>query len=361
MSRSVYEMAKKYYDKNGKEISQKEYRRRKRLSKKIKDDFEKRRVKGFNRYIRKLRKDIAKRKEKERKKKEREREKRRLEREKAKKKRRVGRPRKTGPKINFYKRRKKALAKLNKVRKSTKLPPFTYKIIICRNGVKKKLVGKYRSSEAAFEALNKLKKENENIIFPVDVTGADILENSIDEYLLLEESDGENLFMRNEYGKLIEQKVNIDGWRILDKYRFKKEEDFWIYGYDNRKERKSFQWIYDNLLTQGIDNIYIFNRILVFRNKVIVKYDNGSMDIIFCKNPYDAVRFYNLAETWAKRDKNKQLLFIGDYSERSEKRRKLENEIMELTGWSRKKVNMNGTTYYMVNKKEKNNKNEEND
>lgn len=339
----------KYYDKNGKEISRKEYRRRQRLKKRS----EERRKKGHARYIKKLKKECAKRKEKERLKKEKEREKQRLKKEKEKKKKKVGRPKKSGPKINFYKRKKKALAKLNKVKVSRKLPPFTYKIVTCRNGKQRKLIGKYRTSEDAFEALEKLKIESEKVIFPLDVKGATYMEDSVDEYLLIEKSDGENIYMRNEFGKLIEQKSDLDGWRILDKYRYKIEEDFWIYGLDNRQERKTFQWIYENIITHGVDNPYVFKRILVFRNKIIIKYDNGSMDIIFCKNPYDAVRFYNLAETWIKKDKIKQVLFVGDYSEKSEKRRKIEDEIMSLTGWSRKKVNMNGTTYYMVNKKEK--------
>ena len=97
---------------------------------------------------------------------------------------------------------------------------------------------KFRNSEDAFEALEKLKEQDKNIIFPIEVKGKDRLSVAIDEYLLIEKSENENLFMRNEYGKLIEQKTDIDGWRILDKFKFKQEETFWIYGYDNKKDRK---------------------------------------------------------------------------------------------------------------------------
>lgn len=337
-----------YLDKNGNKISRKEYLRREKLKKR----FEKKRKAGFERYVKKIRREKAKREALEKKKKEKEKEKKRLAKEKLKKvkKKKVGRPKKTGPKINFYKRRKKKLEKLNRVPVSRKLPPFIYKIISCRNGKQRKVIGKYRTSEDAFEALELLKNEDTNIIFPIEFKGSEVLDNSLDEYLLLEKSDGENIYMRNEYGKLIEQKTNVAGWRILDKHRFKREESFWVYGYDKVRDRKTFKWIYENMILEGLENYYIYRRILIFRNKVILKNDDGTIDLIFCKHPGDAVRFYNLVETWIKRDKIKQILFMGDYSERSEKRRNLENEIMELTGWSRKKVNMNGTTYYLINK-----------
>jgi hypothetical protein len=70
------------------------------------------------------------------------------------------------------------------------------------------------------------------------------------------------------------------------------------------------------------------------------------MDIIFCKNESDAIKFYNLLETYIKRDKVKQVVFVGNYSELSPKRKKLEDELMEITGWTRKKIQMKNTSYY---------------
>lgn len=335
-------------DKYGKEISKKEFIRRQ----KIKKYFEKKRKAGYERYLKRIRKERIKREALEKKKKEKEREKKRKAkeraREKAKKKRKVGRPKKCGPKINFYKRRKKKLAKLNKVRVSRKLPPFIYKIISCRNGKQRKLIGKYRTSEDAFEMLEKLKKQNDNIVFPIEMTGENNLRIVLNEYILIEKSEDENLFMRNEYGKLIEQKTDIEGWRIIDKFQFKEEEAFSVFGFSSR-DRKTFTWIYENIIAININNPFVFKRILVFRNKVIIKHDNGLIDIIFCKHPNDAVRFYNLTEAWVKKDKIKQIIFLGDYSERSPKRRVLEDELMDYTGWSRKKINMNGTSYFNKN------------
>ena len=87
---------------------------------------------------------------------------------KKKKKRPIGRPKKRGPKKK-YRRRKKVLKK----RGRKKLPPFSYKIISCKNGKQNKLVGKYRYVEDAYEELNKLKEKSKNVIFPMFSSGFD--------------------------------------------------------------------------------------------------------------------------------------------------------------------------------------------
>lgn len=333
--------------KEEKELSKKEIRRRKRLAKKFK--------KGREKYLKKLKRKKEKRLAKEAEKKEKERIKKKLikekEKEKKKGKKKVGRPKKSGPKINYYKRNKKKNTPKKK-RGNKKLPDFKYKIISCLNGKQNKFIGSYRTSDEAYDIFYKLQKENENIIFPVLMRGDEYLENSIDEYILIEKSDLEGNKLRNEYGKLVDQKLNIEGWIVIDKFRYKIEETFWVFGYNNRSDRKTILWIYENLIISNLEFIYDYKRILTYKNKVIIKHDNGTIDLIFTKSPTDAVRFYNKIEEWIKRDKIKQVLFIGDYSIISEKRTQLEKELMELTGWPKLKIQMKGTTHYMKNKKE---------
>jgi hypothetical protein len=334
--------------KEEKKLSKKEIRRRKRLSERLK--------KGLERFYKKRRREKEKRLLKENIKKEKNRIKKKLAREKKKEKnkgkRKVGRPRKPGPKINYYKRNKKK----NRPKQKTERKPlieFKYKIVSCLNGNQNKFIGSYRTSEDAYEVFDELKKQNGNIIFPTLMRGDEYLENSIDEYILIEKNDFDNIKLRNEYGKLVEQKTNIDGWNIIDKFRYQIEETFWVYGYDNRSERKTFLWIYENLINSITDYLYDYKRILTYKNKIVIKHDNGSIDLIFTKSPSDAIRFYNKVEEWVKRDKIKQILFIGDYSILSDKRRNLEQELIDLTGWSKQKIQMKGTTYYMTNKNKK--------
>lgn len=103
-------------------------------------------------------------------------------------------------------------------------------------------------------------------------------------------------------------------------------------------------WIYENIII-NIDSYFDYKRVLIYKNKLVVKHDNGAIDIIFCKNEGDAIRFYNFLESYVKKDKIKQVVFVGNFSEISPRRRKLEDELMEITGWTRKKIQMKNSTY----------------
>ena len=265
---------------------------------------------------------------------------------KKKKKRPIGRPKKRGPKKK-YRRRKKVLKK----RGRKKLPPFSYKIISCKNGKQNKLVGKYRYVEDAYEELNKLKEKSKNVIFPMFSSGFDSLKNSIDEYVLIEKNEtNESSMLRNEYGVIVEHKTNQDGWIIIDKFRYNREEDFWVWGYDKKSDRKTFMWIFENLLLNAFEDRYESKRICTYKNKVVIKSDDGWLDIIFCKSMEDSVRFYNLLETYSKKNKLKRALFIGDFSKWGKQRLKLEDEIVEFTGLSKEKIRMKNNSFFLKNK-----------
>jgi len=266
--------------------------------------------------------------------------------EKPKKKRPVGRPKKRGPKKK-YKRRKKIIVE-------KKYNEWNYKIISCKNGKQNGFIGKYLSIDLAYEALNNL-INNTNIIFPSLVTHGEkgnTLTDSIYEYLLLErkkESDSIPL-LRNEFGKLVEQHSNSENWNIIDKRKYQVEETFWVWGFNNKTERKTFPWIYENILLGRINDSYDIKRVLLYKNKIIIKNDDESMDIIFCKTKSDAFRFYQLLENKIKEDKIKQVFFIGSYDIISEKRRKLEEQLMEMTGWTKKKIQMSSTSEHKKQK-----------
>ena len=339
-------------------ISEKERQRRLKISLSMKEYIKKKREKGYRAWLRRLRTQIKKRKAKEAKQKEREKLKKQKEREKKRHKKKIGRPKKRGPKRKYWRKKK-----VVKIVKEKKVPlPFAYKIILCRNGVQSNFIGKYKTSEAAYEKFNELKQENEKVIFPallIGLNGKHEIENLIEEYLLIEQNDDENSLLRNEYGKLVEQKLNISGWTVLDKFRRIKEEDFYVYGYHPRWGRKTFQWIYDNIVTSNINSKYDFKRVCMLLNKIVIKDDNNNMNLIICKSDSDAARFYNLLEQWVKKNKEKQILMVGDYTPVGSRRKKLEEEIMALTGWPIKKVQMRFTTFYKSEKNKKKKLNEE--
>ena len=308
--------------------------------------FERRRRKGYEAYLKRKHKEMAEREREEKKRKEKERkkkEKERLKRLKEKKKRPVGRPKKRGPK----KKRKKKIEKIPQKVGPKFQKPYSYKIISCRNGIQNKFIGRYRDIKEAYSVFNSLKFQDNNVIFPSNITGIHQIENSIDEYILIEKNeDKTSTLLRNEYGKFVEQTTNKNGWIIIDKFRYKREEEFWVYGYNSKNDRKTFLWIYNNLIISDLYDNLDFKRIFLYKNKIVIKNDANEIELVLCKDESDAVRFYNKTEEWIKRDKIKQVLFMGDYSSISDRRRKLEDELIALTGWTKKKVQMKNNTYY---------------
>lgn len=266
--------------------------------------------------------------------------------EKPKKKRPVGRPKKRGPKKK-YKRKKKIVER--------KYNSWNYKIISCRNGKQNGFIGKYLSIELAYEALNKLTESNKDVIFPSLITHGECgnaISDSRYEYLLLERkiSNDSTPLLRNEFGKLVEQHSNSETWNIIDKRKYQVEETFWVWGFNNKTERKTFSWIYNNILIGRLRDSYDIKRVLLYKNKVIIKNDDESMDIIFCKTKSDAFRFYQLMENKVKEDKIRQIFFIGSYDIVSDKRRKLEEQLIEMTGWPKKKIQMSSTSEHKSQK-----------
>ena len=267
--------------------------------------------------------------------------------EKLIKKRKPGRPKRRGPKINYYKRKKKRLKALQP---KAPMPTYDYKIVACRNGKQFKYIDRFTNSDDAYTRIEQLLKESENVIIPSEMSHRDTVKDVVYEYLILEKNlDGnkENAMLRNEYGKLIEHKTTSDKWIVFDKFKYNEEELFWVWGYNNKTDRKDFAWIYENIVKPSVETKYDVVRVMLYKNKVIIKNDREELEMIICKCIDDAVRVYNKIEEFVKEDKIKQIFFMGSYSNRGERKTQLENELMELTGWDRAKVQMSSTSKHI--------------
>jgi len=305
------------------ELSEKEILRRKGLAE--------RREAGYRAYIERKHKEMAEREEK-----------RRLEKEKKKKKsvpkkRKVGRPKKRGPK-----KKRKYISRKPKVDKRS-LNIYDYKLVSCHNGKQNGYIGAYVNVEEAYEDVERLLKENKEITFPARVQIGETIEESKDEYLLLERNrhgDKEEPMLRNSFGKLVRQETNSDTWIVLDKFSYDVEETFWVYGYDPLRGRKTFDWIYHNIIIGNIETKFDIKRVMLYKNKIVIKDDAGNLDIVFCKTMSDAIRFYNLVNEWVTKRKVRQVMMLGNYSLIGDKRRGLEDELMKKTGWTKRKIQM---------------------
>ena len=181
---------------------------------------------------------------------------------------------------------------------------------------------------------------SKNVVFPRKIVNTNGESDSYDEYVILKRNKGseEVPLLRNDYGKLVEHRTNTDKWVIFDKFRYQVEETFWVYGYDPRTDRKTFIWIYDNLLVGKIANKYDYKRVIEYKNKLIVKDDSGDMDIVICKNRSDAIRLYNKLQEKATSDRYKQIVFHGAYGGKGRRTSLLIKDICDYTGWDSKKV-----------------------
>lgn len=309
-------------------ISEKERLRRERLAE--------RRREGYRAYIERKHQEMAEREEQ----KKREREEKKKERvEKSfRKKRKVGRPKKRGPK-----KKRKYISRKPKIDKRT-LNIYDYKVVSCHNGRQDGYYGAFVKAEEAYETVEELMKGQKGIIFPARVQITDRIISSRDEYLILEKDRlgvKEAPLLRNEYGKLVRQETNSDKWVVLDKFSYDTEETFWVYGYDPVRGRKTFEWIYYNIIIGNIETSYDIKRVMLYKNKIVIKDDAGNMDIVFCKTISEAIRFYNLLSDWVMQKKMKKHIFmLGNYSEIGDKRRALEKELVEKTGWTIRKIQM---------------------
>ena len=305
-------------------ISEKERLRRERLAE--------RRKAGYRAYIERKHKEMEEREEKKRLEKE------ERKRKSVPKKRKVGRPKKRGPK-----KKRKYISRKPKIDKRS-LNIYDYKVVSCHNGRQDGYYGAFVKAEEAYETVEELMKDQKGIIFPARVQITDRIISSRDEYLILEKDrlgDKEAPLLRNEYGKLVKQETNSDTWIVLDKFSYDTEETFWVYGYDPVRGRKTFEWIYYNIIIGNIETSYDIKRVMLYKNKIVVKDDAGNIDIIFCKTVSDAIRFYNLLSDWVMQKKMKKHIFmLGNYSEIGDKRRALEKELVEKTGWTIRKIQM---------------------
>ena len=148
--------------------------------------------------------------------------------------------------------------------------------------------------------------------------------------------------IRNEYGKFVDCVTSSDEWVFIEELPYQVEETFWIYGYNPKTDRKTYQFIVDEFINYNKKDKYFFKEIVIYRNKLLIDSISG-LEIIICKNHQDSVRLYNSLQEYSKNKKYKNILFAGDIHKNSYSYEKWYNKIHELTHWNRRKINKNTT------------------
>ena len=168
-----------------------------------------------------------------------------------------------------------------------------YQIIITQNKKQTEYIGCYKNLSQVLKKYNDLLEENKNIIFPVKYINTKFIHEVEYELVILKIKDNndntdEQLKLLNEVGKYIETtitskytdnskygKKNKNEYVIYDKSKWNKEENFWVYGYHPKYQRKTFNFIFETYIMPMKYNKNGFNRLTCFKNKLLMFMRHG--------------------------------------------------------------------------------------
>ena len=224
-----------------------------------------------------------------------------------------------------------------------------YHIITTNNGVQIKDIYSAVNIDMALAKLRAFQIQfNKNIQFPVKYT-SNKNEKTFTEcdyrLMLIKKKIDNDTYkgkIRNEYGKFVDCVTSSDEWVFIEELTYQVEETFWVYGYNPKTDRKTYQFIIDEFINYNKKDKYFFKEIVIYRNKLLIDSISG-LEIIICKNHQDSVRLYNSLQEYSKNKKYKNILFAGDIHKNSYSYEKWYNKIHELTHWNRRKINKNTT------------------
>ena len=224
-----------------------------------------------------------------------------------------------------------------------------YHIITTNNGVQIKDIYSAVNIDMALAKLRAFQIQfNKNIQFPVKYT-SNKNEKTFTEcdyrLMLIKKKIDNDTYkgkIRNEYGKFIDCVTSSNKWVFIEELPYQVEETFWVYGYNPKTDRKTYQFIVDEFINYNKKDKYFFKEIVIYRNKLLIDSISG-LEIIICKNHQDSVRLYNSLQEYSKNKKYKNILFAGDIHKNSYSYEKWYNKIHELTHWNRRKINKNTT------------------
>jgi hypothetical protein len=221
-----------------------------------------------------------------------------------------------------------------------------YKIYVAMNGhcLKNGRIGTYKTLEEARQGVREAKKAEEDIIFErLTKTYPDGTMSETYEYVIFKDvrdEEPKSTYLKNEYGKYVEHNVKFNGknYEIIEKYPAKVEDTVWVFGYNPRSDRKTFAWIFNNVLNEGFTSSVDMKRIYLYHNKVVFCNDKNEIDIIICKTARDAARFYYTLQQYCKKG---PYLFMGVVTTKSALCKPLEKLLVEKTGWEIGKLRRN--------------------
>lgn len=212
-----------------------------------------------------------------------------------------------------------------------------YKIIITKDGKKKKVLYEGSNEKVAKEKYFRTKDKNK-VLFPKQNNAYKKVKPVHYEIMFLKEKEETDTpyYERDELGRTVPVNINSETWSLIHKDDYFMEEKFTVFGYDKRLETKEI--IKHILLRKNKeDKIKQVNYVI---NKVLI-HQNGDFDIITCKNNSDARRLYKTLLEFCETNKVNNIMFTGLIGKKN--RTKLYKRIVEKTGWTINKTYRSST------------------
>jgi hypothetical protein len=207
-----------------------------------------------------------------------------------------------------------------------------YRIIITKDGKKKKVVHKSDNLKTIQRKYNKI-RDNNKVLTPKKTNAYKKVKPVKYEILLLKEYEKGDVgfFDRDEMGRTTELKDVSKKWTILHKDEYFYEESFTVFGQDKRIDTKKIIRLFILKKHKSI----VVKQVNYIKNKLLIHQD-GDFDIVLCKCPDDAKRLYNILREFCEVNNINNIIFTGSVGKRNSVN--TYNMIEEKTGWSRNKV-----------------------
>lgn len=228
-----------------------------------------------------------------------------------------------------------------------------YSIYIVQNRKRVKWVASAWWRTDAYTKFNAAIEENrKSVQFPVETLtkhGNDSRENHKEsvkyEIIIVKKvkEDEETIRQfRDDNGKFVDNViVDKDFHVIVAKEEWLVEESFNVYGYHPIKDRKTFGFIYDEILTANLRPDGDPKRVRTMMNKLIIEtFDD--FDLVITKNANECQRLYNALMKKVESSKQKQIVFTGEIPQPMVSA--MFDKIEEKTGWNRKLIQKNSVT-----------------
>lgn len=218
---------------------------------------------------------------------------------------------------------------------------MVYRVILLRNGEYKKTLHRCRTKDTSFINYQIIKKGNEGIIFPrkfVNSNGIRPVKYEICVVKDFEEGDGQRT-LRDDLGRLYQEKVLFGKWTVLASHEYNYEETFWVYGHDPVDDRKTIVELMPQIMA-GANRARYTKQIIVVHNKLLI-YNEEEFMMVICKNKEDAQRLHHTLHKAAKKNKIKMLVFMGTASPATVSR--MYDIILENTDWTIEKIRRTST------------------